>query len=42
MSEAMNRITVAEAAPKHRRAITFVNVDSEPSLRGCYSADYQV
>ncbi len=42
MSEAMSRITVAGARPEHRRAITFVGVDNEASLRGCYSAGYEV
>jgi RimJ/RimL family protein N-acetyltransferase len=42
MSEAMSRITEAGAGPEHRRAVTFVGVDNEPSLRGCRSAGFEV
>ncbi|MFN8639685.1 MAG: N-acetyltransferase [Dehalococcoidia bacterium] len=40
MAEAMSRITEAGARPEHRRAITFVAVDNEASLRGCHSAGF--
>lgn len=40
MGEAMSRIAEAGAEPHHRRAITFVAVDNEPSLRGCRSAGF--
>jgi hypothetical protein len=42
MAEAMSRITLAGARPQHRRAITFVGVDNEPSIRGCRAAGYEV
>lgn len=42
MAEAMSRITEAGAAPEHRRAITFVGIDNEPSLRGCRAAGFEV
>lgn len=42
MAEAMSRITEAGAGPEHRRAITFVGVDNEPSLRGCRAAGFEV
>ena len=42
MAEAMSRITEAGAAPEHRRAITFVGINNEPSLRGCRAAGFEV
>jgi len=42
MAEAMSRITEAGAEPGHRRAITFVGVGNEPSIRGCQSAGFEV
>lgn len=42
MAAAMDQITVAGAAPAHRRAITFVGIDNEPSIRGCRVAGYEV
>ena len=42
MAEAMSRITMAAAGPEHRRAITFVEVNNEPSIRGCRTAGYEV
>ncbi len=42
MSEAMDRITLAGSGPEHRRAITFVRIDNEPSIRGCRGAGYEV
>lgn len=42
MAEAMDRITLDAAVSRHRRAITFVGVDNEPSLRGCRAAGYEV
>lgn len=42
MAEAMSRITLEGAGPGHRRAITFVGVDNEPSIRGCRAAGYEV
>lgn len=42
MAEAMSRITEAGAGEDHRRAITFVGVNNEPSIRGCRSAGYEV
>lgn len=42
MAEAMSRITEAGTGPGHRRAITFVGIDNEPSLRGCRAAGYEV
>lgn len=42
MAEAMSRITEAGAHPGHRRAITFVGVANEPSIRGCRAAGYEV
>ena len=41
-AEAMSRITLGGAGPEHRRAITFVGVDNEPSIRGCQAAGYEV
>jgi hypothetical protein len=42
MAEAMSRITVAAAGTEHRRALTFVEVHNEPSIRGCRAAGYEV
>lgn len=42
MGEAMSRITEVGAEPATRRAITFVGVDNEPSIRGCRSAGYEI
>lgn len=42
MAAAMSRITVTAARPGDRRAITFVGVDNEPSIRGCRAAGYEV
>lgn len=42
MAEAMSLITEAGAGESHRRAITFVGVDDEPSIRGCRSAGYEI
>lgn len=42
MGEAMSRITEKAAGPGHRRALTFVGVDNEPSLRGCRTAGFEV
>ena len=42
MSEALSLISVAGAGTQCRRAITFVSIDNEPSLRGCYAAGFQV
>ncbi|MQA00211.1 MAG: N-acetyltransferase [Dehalococcoidia bacterium] len=42
MGEAMSRITEMGAGADHRRAITFVGVDNEPSLRGCRTAGFEV
>ncbi len=42
MAEAMSRITEAGAGPEHRRAITFVGINNEPSLRGCRAAGFEV
>ncbi len=42
MAEAMSRITEAGALPGHVRAITFVGVDNEPSLRGCRAAGFEI
>lgn len=41
MAEAMSRITTAGAGAHHRRAITFVGVDNEASIRGCRAAGYE-
>lgn len=41
MTEAMDRITLAGSGPEHRRAITFVRTDNEPSIRGCRAAGYE-
>lgn len=42
MAEAMSRITETAAGPDHRRAITFVGIGNEPSLRGCRAAGYEI
>jgi len=42
MAEAMSRITEAGSTPGTRRAITFVGVDNEPSIRGCQAAGFEV
>jgi hypothetical protein len=42
MAEAMSRITETGAGATHRRAITFVGVDNEPSMRGCRAAGFEV
>lgn len=42
MAEAMCRITQIGAQPHHRRAITLVEVDNIPSVRGCRSAGYEI
>lgn len=42
MADAMDRITLAGAKSGQRRAITFVGVDNEPSIRGCRAAGYDV
>jgi len=42
MAEAMDRITITGASPGQRRAITFVGIENEASIRGCRSAGYEV
>jgi hypothetical protein len=42
MAEAMSNIVEIGAQPHHRRALTCVTVENEPSIRGCRAAGFEV